>query len=169
MTTVAIPSSQVALKVTFLLSYFLTAHHTQCQPVFYHECVLKHTSTIKKAAKRLGQSLIRSRGAKSNQRTAPAHSNRVSFICTGCHVRRWGLQNNTSFQSVLRLLCPHVYFSAVGWKESPKDEEFLPWTLLPHSPCLTLTSQYDADAIYLSPPDITTVLPAAGARGPPHH
>lgn len=36
----------------------------------------------------------------------------------------------------------------------------------PHSHCLTLASQYDADAIYLSPPDITTVLPAAGARGP---
>lgn len=39
----------------------------------------------------------------------------------------------------------------------------------PRSRWLTLTSQYDADAIYLSPPDITTVHPAAGARGPPRH
>lgn len=36
----------------------------------------------------------------------------------------------------------------------------------PRSHWLTFTSQYDADAIYLSPPDITTVHPAAGARGP---
>ena len=38
----------------------------------------------------------------------------------------------------------------------------------PCSHCLTLTSQYDTDAICLSPPDITTVLPAAGAWGLRH-
>lgn len=46
-----------------------------------------------------------------------------------------------------------------------------PPTPHPHPPCshcLTLTSQYDTDAICLSPPDITTVLPAAGAWGLRH-
>lgn len=33
------------------------------------------------------------------------------------------------------------------------------------SHCLTLTSQYDTGAMCLSPPDITTVLGTAGARG----
>lgn len=35
----------------------------------------------------------------------------------------------------------------------------------PGSHCLTLTSQYDTGAMCLSPPDITTVLGTAGARG----
>lgn len=59
-----------------------------------------------------------------------------------------------------------MYFSAVEGRGSLKDDEFSPRALLPRLHWLTLTSQYDADAIYLSPPDITTVHPAAGARGP---
>lgn len=146
---------------------------------------LTFTIWMLKLQRGLDPSLIRSCGAKSNQskweqRTKPSPYKLclLSALCDCYLSRTLCLEAGASKQSHLStsscsplclLLLPlmRLFFSSRGTREWEGWRIFTSYSS-PCSHCLTLTSQYDTDPICLSPPDITTVLPAAGAWGLHH-
>jgi len=156
--------------------------HTQVWLLMAISQSLTFTIWLLKLRRGLGLSLIRSCGAKSNQskreqRAKPSPYKRVSVVCSV-----WLLSQQESVfgcglpqsKATSLSLCVHFFtlFSCLSciFFSSQAKKEWEGWRVFasyssPCSRCLTLTSQYDTDAICLSPPDITTVLPAVGAWG----
>lgn len=119
----------------------------------------------------LGLSLIRSCGAKSNQskrerRAKPFPSQGVSAVCSVRSLSHQHLPGGKRPPLCCSCspLSPFLLFNSQGKREWEGWRVFASYSS-PCSHCLTLTRQYDTNAIWLSLRDITTVLPAAGAWG----
>lgn len=153
--------------------------HTQVWSFMAISQSLTFTIWLLKLQRGLGLSLIRSCGAKSNQSKREQRAKPSPYVSVVFSVwllsqqdsfGGWLLQGKaTSLPLLVHLFTLSSCLSCIFFNSQGK-REWGGWRVFacyssPCSHCLTLTSQYDTDAICLSPPDITTVLPIAGAWG----